>query len=74
MENGRPQNLEIIEAPTSKITSVDFDNIVFGNVFTDHMMVCDYKNGAWQNPQIKPYGPIELAPSSRVFHYGQAIF
>ena len=74
MENTGPQTLEIVEAASSKINSVDFENIVFGNVFTDHMMVCDYKNGQWQNPQIKPYGPIELAPSARVFHYGQAIF
>ena len=74
MENARPQTLEIVEAASSRINSVDFENIVFGNVFTDHMMVCDYKNGQWQNPQIKPYGPIELAPSARVFHYGQAIF
>lgn len=74
MDNVRPQDLEIVEASTSKINSVDFENIVFGNVFTDHMMICDYKNGKWQKPQIKPYGPIELAPSARVFHYGQAIF
>lgn len=74
MENAGPPNMTIVEATTSKINSVDFDNLIFGNVFTDHMMVCDYKNGQWQNPQIKPYGPIELAPSARVFHYGQAIF
>lgn|SRR5690606_17546694 len=74
MDNVRPQDLEIVEASTSKINGVDFENIVFGNVFTDHMMICDYKNGKWQKPQIKPYGPIELAPSARVFHYGQAIF
>ena len=74
MDNVRPQDLEIVEASTSKINGVDFENLVFGNVFTDHMMICDYKNGKWQKPQIKPYGPIELAPSARVFHYGQAIF
>lgn len=74
MDNARPQDLEIVEASTSKINGVDFENLVFGNVFTDHMMICDYKNGKWQKPQIKPYGPIELAPSARVFHYGQAIF
>ena len=74
MENGLSQELEIKKAPTSKINSVDFENLVFGNIFTDHMMVCDYENGAWKNPEIKPYGPIELEPSARVFHYGQAIF
>ena len=38
------------------------------------MFVCDYKNGSWQAPEIKPYGPLELDPSAKVFHYGQAVF
>lgn len=66
--------VDIQKASTSKIDKVDFDNLVFGQVFTDHMMVCDFKNGKWQTPEIKPYGPISLEPSARVFHYGQAVF
>ena len=74
MKNGPTLQLEIQKAPTSKIDSVDFDNLVFGNIFTDHMMVCDFKNGEWQKPKVMPYGPLEMAPSARVFHYGQAVF
>lgn len=66
--------IEIIKSPTSKIDSVDFQNLTFGNVFTDHMLVCDYKNGQWEKPVIKPYAPFLMDPSSKVFHYGQAIF
>lgn len=69
-----PLAIDVVEAKTSKIDSVDFDNLVFGNVFADHMMECDYIDGQWQNPVIKPYGPIQLDPSAKVFHYGQAIF
>ena len=69
-----PLAIDVVEAKTSKIDSVDFDHLVFGNVFTDHMMECDYIDGQWQNPVIKPYGPIQLDPSAKVFHYGQAIF
>lgn len=58
----------------SKIDSIDFDNLSFGSVFSDHMLVCDYKDGAWQTPTIKPYGPISLHPSAKIFHYGQSIF
>ncbi len=58
----------------SKIDQVDFDNLAFGSVFTDHMLVCNYKNGAWEAPQIVPYQPISLDPSSKIFHYGQSIF
>jgi branched-chain amino acid aminotransferase len=74
MKNGLPGEIDVVEAKTSKIDSVDFDNLVFGNVFTDHMMECDYIDGKWQNPVIRPYGPISLEPSAKVFHYGQAIF
>ncbi len=67
-------HLDIIRAQTSKIGQVDFENLSFGNVFTDHMLVCDYVDGAWQNPVIKPYEPFLIDPSAKVFHYGQAIF
>lgn len=66
--------VDIQKASTSKIDKVNFDNLVFGQVFTDHMMECDFKDGKWQTPVIKPYGPISLEPSARVFHYGQAVF
>ncbi len=74
MKDRIPLAIDVVEAETSKIGSVDFDNLKFGNVFTDHMMICDYVDGEWQTPKIQPYGPIELEPSAKVFHYGQAIF
>ncbi|MFD0864061.1 branched-chain amino acid aminotransferase [Sungkyunkwania multivorans] len=74
MKNEVLLSIPIEKSATSKITNVDFENLTFGSIFTDHMFVCDYKDGAWQTPQIVPYGPIELEPSARVFHYGQAVF
>lgn len=67
-------NITINRADNSKIGSVDFENLAFGNTFTDHMLVCDYRNGAWEQPVIKPYEPFLIDPSAKVFHYGQAIF
>ncbi|MDC1080709.1 branched-chain amino acid aminotransferase [Flavobacteriaceae bacterium] len=58
----------------SKISKVDFDNLNFGEIFTDHMFVCDFIHGKWGAPEILPYQPIKLDPSSSVFHYGQAVF
>ena len=46
----------------------------FGRVFSDHMFMMDYEQGAWQRPRIVPYGPLTLDPSAMVFHYGQALF
>ncbi|KUF42185.1 branched-chain amino acid aminotransferase [Myroides marinus] len=66
--------ISIQKVETSKIASVDFENLKFGSVFTDHMLVCHYKDGKWGQVEIKPYGPMSFAPSTNVFHYGQAIF
>lgn len=71
-----PENtsLEITKATSSAIGEVDFDNLTFGKYYADHMMVCDYEDGKWQTPKIMPYGPMEMQPSAKVFHYGQAVF
>jgi branched-chain amino acid aminotransferase len=66
--------IDIVRTTSSKIDSVDFDTLTFGTTFTDYMLVCDFKEGAWQKPEIKPYAPFLLDPSAKVFHYGQAIF
>jgi branched-chain amino acid aminotransferase len=66
--------IDIVKSATSKIDKVDFDNLVFGRTFTDHMFICDYEDGKWQKPKITPYGPMSMEPSARVFHYGQAVF
>ena len=47
----------------------------FGKVFTEHMVVIPYTEGAgWGRGTLKPYGPITLDPAASVLHYGQAIF
>lgn len=68
------QHIEIERCKKSRISEVDFNNLSFGSVFTDHMFVCDFKNGAWETPRILPYQPLLMEPSARVFHYGQAVF
>jgi len=66
--------INIEKIAKSKISTVDFSKLSFGRIFTDHMFECDFENGAWQTPKIKPYQPISFEPSAKVFHYGQAIF
>lgn len=67
-------HLTVEKIKTSKIGQVDFNQLPFGEIFTDHMMVCDYRNGSWETPRIIPYQPLVIEPSARVFHYGQAVF
>ena len=74
MSTIQTNKIEIIKSATSKINDVDFDHLNFGAIFTDHSFECDYTNGEWQKPIIKPYAPFLLDPSAKVFHYGQAIF
>ena len=68
------QNISIEKIKNSRIDQVDFENLDFGSIFTDHMLVCDYRNGAWEVPKIMPYQPISLEPAAKIFHYGQSIF
>ena len=66
--------IDVEEISVSKINNVDFENLAFGNVFTDYMLECDFREGAWRKARIKAYEPFLLDPSAKVFHYGQAIF
>ena len=67
-------DIEIIKAKTTKLNEVDFDNLAFGSVFSDHMLECNFKDGKWQAPKVVPYQAITLDPSAKIFHYGQSVF
>lgn len=66
--------MKIEKTSASKLNHVDFENLSFGSVFTDHMFVCSYKEGQWQTPEVLPYQPLSFEPSMSVLHYGQAVF
>lgn len=46
----------------------------FGKYFSDHMLVADYKDGAWGEYQIVPFASFSMHPATAVLHYGQGIF
>ena len=68
------QKIIVEKTRKSKIDQVDFSNLPFGQVYSDHMFVCDYEEGKWQQPKIIPYQNISLDPSAKIFHYGQSVF
>ncbi len=74
MKTDTVTQIDITKTSKSKIENVDFNNLSFGQVFSDHMLVCDYKDGTWETPKIIPYQPITLEPSAKIFHYGQSVF
>ncbi|GGG19379.1 branched-chain-amino-acid aminotransferase 2 [Dokdonia pacifica] len=67
-------NITITKTSDSKLDSIDFDNIPLGRAFTDHMFICDYADGKWQNPRVTPLELIPTHPAAMALHYGQAIF
>lgn len=66
--------IEIKKTNRSRLASVDMNDLVFGRVFSDHMLVADFIDGEWQKVSIVPFGKMELSPSISGLHHGQSIF
>lgn len=58
----------------SQLAKVDFNNLKFGQILSDHMLVADYDDGEWKEVKIVPYANLSLSPATSALHYGQAIF
>lgn len=67
-------NFKITKAEKTRIDSIDYNNLGFGIYFSDHIFVTKYRNGAWDEGEIVPYGPFPIEPSMCTLHYGQALF
>jgi branched-chain amino acid aminotransferase len=67
-------NIKVSKTENSRIHPLTKDNLVFGKEYADHMLVCDYKDGQWQAPEIVPFGNFNMSPATSFMHYGQAIF
>lgn len=61
---------------TSPKAKPDPSKLGFGKYFSDHMITMEWiaERGGWQEPQLLPYGPLQLDPAAGVLHYGQASF
>jgi len=66
--------IKVTKATQTTVHEVDLNTISMGKKFTDHMFICDYMNGTWQNPRIEPLAFIPTHPAAMALHYGQAIF
>jgi len=66
--------IKITTLENSNVHSLDFDNIPFGKIFTDHMYEAHYDNGEWGEFAIKPLDNLSVHPGNLAWHYGQSIF
>jgi branched-chain amino acid aminotransferase len=58
----------------SRIHQLHPDNIQFGKLYSDHMLVAHYEDGEWKQAEIVPFDNLQLSPATTFMHYGQAIF
>jgi len=66
--------IKISKTQNSGLAKLDFANIPFGKVFSDHMFVADYRNGNWEDLRIIPFQPFSIHPANMTLHYSQTIF
>ncbi len=66
--------IDITKATESKLSEINFDELIFGRTFSDHMFIMDFKDGKWQQPTILPFRNLSMSPASAVIHYGQSVF
>jgi len=67
-------DVHITRIEKSRINQFDPDNIQFGKLYSDHMLVCNYENGIWQQVEVVPFHNFSFSPATTFIHYGQAIF
>ena len=67
-------DISVTTADTSKLDQVDFDNIQFGKVYSDHMFIADYADGQWSDLRVEPFAKMAFSPALAALHYGQSIF
>ena len=74
MSNNVLTSIRTEKVAKSRLSSVDLENLKFGQILSDHMLVADYKDGQWGEPAIVPYGDFTISPAISSLHYGQSIF
>jgi len=67
-------DIKVSKIGASRLPKIDFNNIPFGKVYTDHMFAADFRKSDWGNCQVVPFGMIQVSPATPALHYGQSIF
>lgn len=58
-----------------KVPDVDSPEFKSQKVCTDHMITASWSQShGWASPELKPYGPFQIMPTSSVLHYATECF
>lgn len=68
------KNISITPAKQTRIHEINWDTLQFGKEYSDHMLVMEYADGEWKDPEITALTNFSLHPATSALHYGQAIF
>jgi len=68
------KDLNIDLGTESGVSKVDFHNLPFGKICSDHMFEIDFDGKQWVNPRIHPVEKMSIHPMNMALHYGQSIF
>ncbi|GEM_PF-1805725 len=69
-----PGDIPVTRVSSSRLSERVREESPFGTVFSDHVLVADYRGGRWETPTILPYSPMPLPPAPSALHYGQTLF
>lgn len=58
----------------TRFNDINWNDLRFGQFFSDHIFIVNYKNGKWDDGEIVPYGPLPIEPAMCTLHYAQACF
>lgn len=59
---------------SSRLAVYDFSNIRFGQNPTDHLFSAVYRDGKWQEAEVRPFQDFLISPLALCLHYGQTVF
>lgn len=66
--------IKVTKTDKSRRDGVDFDNLPFGKICSDHMFVMEYDDGKWSPGEVRPLTTFATHPANLTLHYGQSIF
>ncbi len=68
------EEIVVTRREVSRREEVSFDDLGFGDLFSDHMLICEWEDRRWGTPKIIPRQPLAVDPAALGLHYGQSVF
>ncbi len=74
MQTSEARAIRVERVARSRAEGLDLAAVSFSSVLSDHMFFAEYRDGAWSESSIIPYGPLPLPPTISALQYGVSAF